>query len=392
MYNTDFDKPLEEKLFKEISNLRNGYGCRSKISDAVELTDLMNCIVPSHDYMASCFLTVIQTLMSGPEGEVLLAVFNLLEGYEHLSSANERRLKYHQDCFPNDTNINMDTLYRQENSSIRVLVDKIINNSVTGALDVLLSNTPENLHIPKPQYTVISANTQTSTNTGTDIKEQLDEQMVTLSELKTMHDESHSDIKGISEQTKNTPTIAVGVSEANIKLDELLELSSRMDRLDDIADSQAKAGLNAFVHSLIGDQITKMNPIEYEQLAQIIKSEVWDQLYRAVLNRLPDDALAEIERHIDDNPNDLAFLIQYKATEYNLDVDTIVFDTLARFAEFFKSTQPQEDCIITEATETKVLPEQKIIEATSPLETKPDIASMPDSFVDEWLEELLKPY
>ena len=196
------------------------------------------------------------------------------------------------------------------------------------------------LSAPDPQGRSVRANTRSDVpESDITVGDLFDKQASALDGLKAAHGVTHQGIEDISRHTKITPSIATGVSEANIKLDEIKGLSSRLDKFDSFVEAQTSAGLNAIVYSILGENISKYSPTEYEWMAQELKLELVDQLNRAVLNRLPDEALDDIEECIGvsgDEADQVDVLIQQKIVEHNIDVNTIAFDTIARFVEFYK--------------------------------------------------------
>ncbi|MCL2371731.1 hypothetical protein FWC63_03280, partial [Candidatus Saccharibacteria bacterium] len=73
------------------------------------------------------------------------------------------------------------------------------------------------------------------------------------------------------------------------------------------------------------------------EMKKSIAAEVDDALNRAVLARLPDEALEEIENYVDTNEDQegLAALILEKASEANLDLNVITMDTLLQFKALY---------------------------------------------------------
>ena len=105
-------------------------------------------------------------------------------------------------------------------------------------------------------------------------------------------------------------------------------------------DEQNKSGqdqFNQFIDGLIGDRAAGMSPDELDEMKKDIAIEVEDALNRAVLARLPDDALKEIEDYIDNNEDQsaLAELILAKAGDAQLDLNAITMDTLLQFKALY---------------------------------------------------------
>jgi hypothetical protein len=98
------------------------------------------------------------------------------------------------------------------------------------------------------------------------------------------------------------------------------------------------------VYSLIGDKIMETDPIEYEKMAREIKEELTYQLNIAVLSRLPDEALDELEKY-EDSPDDYDALVHEQIVKYGLDINTITFDTMMRFAELYKQPTAKGDVV-----------------------------------------------
>jgi hypothetical protein len=105
-------------------------------------------------------------------------------------------------------------------------------------------------------------------------------------------------------------------------------------------DEQNQSGqdqFNQFIDGLIGGRAASMTPEELAELKKDIGIEVDDALNRAVLAKLPDDALQEIETYLDNNDDQsgLAELILAKANEAGLDLNTITVDTLLQFKALY---------------------------------------------------------
>lgn len=95
-------------------------------------------------------------------------------------------------------------------------------------------------------------------------------------------------------------------------------------------------GLDEFIDELIGDKATELTPDERAEMKKSIAIEIDDALNRAVLSHLSDDALQEIENHIDDDPTALSELILKKAAEAQLDLNALTTDTLLQFRALYK--------------------------------------------------------
>ena len=92
-----------------------------------------------------------------------------------------------------------------------------------------------------------------------------------------------------------------------------------------------------FIDELIGGRANGMDPDTLAEMKKSIAAEVDDALNRAVLARLPDEALEEIENYVDTNEDQegLAALILEKASEANLDLNVITMDTLLQFKALY---------------------------------------------------------
>ena len=102
-------------------------------------------------------------------------------------------------------------------------------------------------------------------------------------------------------------------------------------------------GLDQFIDELIGDKATELTPDDRAEMKKSIAIEIDDALNRAVLSHLSDEALQEIEAHIDDDPTTLSELILTKAAEANLDLGAITTDTLLQFRALYKGEVLADD-------------------------------------------------
>ena len=301
--------------------------------DAPALLNVMGCsLITPMEVKTARFVALVQKCISDKiDAEILLAVMGLLQGYENLRFLKDRRELYYKNGFLNDTSPDVNSyMQKREDVIIRKLATAIANSK---NIPAYLATVPQKISLPAPRYY------------GKRIAEAR-ESVDILDELKAAHDITHQKLKTISSQTKITPTIADGVTEANKKLDEILERPSKTDRADAYFDALESAELNAFIYSLIGGNITRYSPIEYDQLVKNVKTAMGDMLSMAIMHRLSDEALEEIELNIGiKSPEELTLLVLEKATAQNLDLNTIVFDAMARFAEaysgYFEETNSQ---------------------------------------------------
>jgi len=245
----------------------------------------------------------------------------MMKGYEHLGTADIRRVQYHKDCKPPlKKEIGKDRLRDLDDDSIEILAVLILEAKKSGELKKILNNASAKLTLPPPSRFM--------TDDGVDklhstiIEKSLGKQVT----------------EALIEQTKIIPTISEGVSEANIKLDKLAKVSAQMDRFDSFVDEQTSAGLNSVVYTILGEDMLKYDSAEYEWKAQVIKAELIDHLHRTILHRLPSEALGEIEEFMDAEDPDIGQVddfIHRNASKWGIDINTIIFDTTTRFVEFY---------------------------------------------------------
>jgi hypothetical protein len=103
----------------------------------------------------------------------------------------------------------------------------------------------------------------------------------------------------------------------------------------DEQNQNGAGGLDQFIDELIGDKANDLSQDALLELKKGIAVELDDALNRAVLNKLSDKALEEIEGHIDDDPAVLSQFILTKATEENLDLNAITLDTMLQFRALY---------------------------------------------------------
>jgi hypothetical protein len=361
---------LSNLLYQEISVLRSGYGFQSNIKDALNLTELLGLVDSpglSPDHMASRMLEIVNTLMPGPEMEVLLAALNLLDGYGHISSPENRRTQYYIDCFPGTTpkDVKGDTIYKRENKTIMALAEKIAKASEEKKLDAILKRASRRLMLNKPLYT----------------KKGADEQMALEMALT---------VDAIAGEIEVLPQIAGGVSEANTKLDELLKLAPKIDNFDQYVDNQTNANMTVFIYNLLGDKIDTINPVQFDLMVQELRKLIDDALNRAILMRLPDNVFNEIEKYSDTNPDDLrglAELILQKAKECGLDLTAIIIDTLTRIERLYRSgVKDAQEVYYQEYQEAEYQPAPESVPRELP---EIDANNMSDDELREWQKEVL---
>jgi len=197
-----------------------------------------------------------------------------------------------------------------------------------------------------------------------------------ISDFKSAQIETLTNTATIIEQTKVTSTIATGVNDANVKLDKIIETIPEISNLNSFLNAQASTAMNTFVYSLIGGNITKYSQSEYEQLSKLIKDEINFQLIKAILLRLPDDVADEIERLTDViSPEALDKLAQKRIKEYKLDVNTILFETMARFTELYIKTADSTKGVFTYDTLEEMYPELFIETENDGIELNPKAAA-----------------
>jgi hypothetical protein len=391
------DKKISENnLISEIGTLRNGYGCRSNISDANALITLFDNTDTEH--LSSLLLELTLKYCPGPEGEALLAALNLLQGYEHLPSSEERRLQYYIDCKPNANleDYKNNTVYKRELSSIKTLVERFMKAYVEDELEPIIEKAPRIPRIPKPRYTVKGKEERAAFETDEAINKIRDElvfQTDTLNVLEEAQDKTHEIVGTIAGYTKIIPDIAGGVDEANLKLDEIRKLSLRLDSLDSIAEAQASMGLNSIAYALFGENIMDIDPVEYEWRVQTIKEDLDNLIDRAIEDRLPEDALREIEEYPENGSHEgLTALIKEKMAEHGLDLHSIAFNITMRYIESYKRNKNASGIAEAEkAPAAKPLTTQPIKKPHSPATTtNDDLDTMTDEEKDKWLEDLLR--
>jgi hypothetical protein len=111
----------------------------------------------------------------------------------------------------------------------------------------------------------------------------------------------------------------------------------------DEQNQNGAGGLDQFIDELIGDKANDLSQDALLELKKGIAVELDDALNRAVLNKLSDKALEEIESHIDDDPAVLSQFILTKATEENLDLNAITLDTMLQFRALYTGEVSPED-------------------------------------------------
>ena len=165
-----------------------------------------------------------------------------------------------------------------------------------------------------------------------------------------------------------------------------------MDKFEEFVEAQSSATLNAVVYTVLGENILKYDPAEYEWMSQEIKIELIEQLDKAILSRFPPEAMDEIDRLLDETAaEDIDTLLRQKATEWNIDINTIIFDTVMRFIEFYKNiafSKINDTVIDIPQAESKKL-EGVVVDKTKI--TGQDISNMTEAEVDEWLKDILSP-
>ena len=357
--------------------------------------------------------------------DVLFMAFGLLQGYEEIAGIGERRRTYldnsdflsyfykdEYEIYKKLTNDKekaetfanfIENLRKKEDRYIKDLTDFIakVEDISVYADDIdgyaIKVPTQNGLFIympalPKPSYELsevyeelpsiaeIQAQRKIiediSSNKIVQIDEKLDKQNKLLDELHNSsreRDDCNKAIETLSEQvsqindviaeyTKITPAIADGVNEANITLNDLLALVPKVDFLHKTIFGQAKSSFSAIVYSLLGENISEIDSIEYEQIVNEVKDQIYDLTIRAVLSRLPDDDVDEftdIMDNTDVGANDLMDLLGKKVIERNLDVDAIQFDTLVRYIESFKKNSCAKQELLR-----KVRSKKEIVEVT----------------------------
>ena len=111
-------------------------------------------------------------------------------------------------------------------------------------------------------------------------------------------------------------------------------------------EEQQQNGLdqyNQFIDQLIGDKAAEFSPEDLAEMKKDISNELDDALNRAILNKLSDAALAELENYTDDNPTAFAELILAKARAENLDLNAITADTLLQFKALYTGEVMADD-------------------------------------------------
>jgi len=381
-----------DKLKLEIMELRNGKGCPNNIKLATTLSRILDCGTVSHNKKVSCLVVIILEFLPRARAGLLLASLNLIQGYDDLVNADDRRLRYRDNfLMAQKKPPKVDSLRDNDNETILILAELIIEAKASGELKNIVTVAPPIPQLPIPKY---FENCVDEWDIPPNYEYTLNKQTSLLGELQEMHGVTHKNIRVIAGHTKITPSIAGGVADANTKLDELVKMSMRMDKAEVFMDAQLNAGLNTIIYTILGENMSKYDPAEYEWVAENLKIELLSQMAQAVIERLPDQAVEEIQDYIDNNnlPGDepVDMLIRQKATEYNVDIDTINFNTLMRFIEFYKH-RAFSDIIETSQYEVTSdiaeIPQHRAEPEKLGMITPDDIPDDPDEF-DAWLDDL----
>jgi len=324
---------------------------------------------------------------------LLLASLNLIQGYSDLTNADDRRLRFRDDFLSTQKKPpKVDSLRDNDNETIHILAGLILKSKETGELKTIVASAPPIPQLPLPKYFENDGNAD-EWDIPPNYEYTLNKQTGMLGKIDDMQETAHKYLKVIAKRTKPVQAVSDGVGEANIKLDKLMEMSEQMDKFDNFVQAQVSAELNAFAYVVLGENITKYNPIEYEQKAQEIKLMLIDQVTRAILNRLPDEALDELEDFIDKDEDferhEADALVLQKAAEFNVDINTVVFDTTVRFIELYRQGAFDGMSNVIEAENTTMdvlLPVPANIGETA----QSDFDNMDEDEFDDWLDGLLK--
>jgi hypothetical protein len=118
-------------------------------------------------------------------------------------------------------------------------------------------------------------------------------------------------------------------------------------QFDKITEEQVSVAYRSFAYSLLGD-ISSYTPDIYEAMVEDITDRLDNALLRAVLDRLPDDVIDELNDKADDLSVDANELVWERAREHGLDLIATAFDTMMRFKELYTAPSTKEADIVAE--------------------------------------------